>query len=888
MPASITRVLIVEDSPEDAEILRHHLKRSVSPDLKVVSAQTGAQGLQEMAGPNPPQLVFLDLSLPDMDGMEVLHALQALKDSPTVIVITGSGNESTAVKAIKSGAADYLIKSALSGQRVQQAVHHAQEQRRLQTELHFAQDQMASMVQQAPIGMALLDRDLCFTQANQAFMDLTRQTQLPVGTPLRSIQQPVVQQLLPLAEQVLGGGMFKAHALTTFDQNEVRHHLVHAYPAAHHQGVVRWVGLTVEDVTEHQNTATLLKENQKKLNLLLSSTNIGTWEWPINEHQTQNFEEHHSLLGEITEVMEGKAHFTKFLHPEDKTQVLEKLDRYLQQPEHFSFETRIVTHGGDTRWMLVRRAPDSPEGMLSGAIIDITELKTIEETLRESQHFLARITNTTPTVLYLTDLHLRRVIYANTQFEDMLGYRPEEILQMDAGQLDHLVLPADLQLTPLHHPQIEGLNDGDILGTEHRILRKNGLWRWWSSRNTVFARDAQQHPTVVLTCAVDITERKTAEEKRREAEQTLQESEHRFQLMADQAPVLIVMTDEEKHGVFLNHAWMVFTGHAGPGTASTWLEPIDPEDRPRVEQVFRQAHLQRKGFEVEYRLKNHDGEHCWMFHRAVPRFTPEGEFKGFIAAVIDVHTRKLAEKGLQENEQRMRDLMDVQKRFVADAAHELRNPLTSIQGNMDLMVRHRVLAEQDRSEIISDVQREAARLGRLVNDMLQLARGDGGAEIREDEVELHELLQDVWQDFVRLHKNHHFRLGTLQPALVLGDHDRLKQLAIILLENAVKYTLHGGQITLSLKQQGDTVVWNIADSGVGIAEEHQERVFERFFRVDPSRQSTGNPGGTGLGLSIARWIVEKHGGKVSLTSVLGEGTTVTVELPVFTLEEQNA
>ncbi len=218
-----------------------------------------------------------------------------------------------------------------------------------------------------------------------------------------------------------------------------------------------------------------------------------------------------------------------------------------------------------------------------------------------------------------------------------------------------------------------------------------------------------------------------------------------------------------------------------------------------------------------------------------------------------------------------------QQRFVADASHELRAPLTAIQGNIDLMRRRPELPPAERVEALDEAAREADRLTRLVADLLVLARADAGVSIRQESVDLDTVVLDTFQIGRKIADGRTLRLNPFEPAHTRGDEDRLRQLVLILLDNAVKYTPVGGTVTLGLKQSRNRIEISVRDTGVGIPPNDLPRVFERFYRADPARSR--NPGGTGLGLSIARWIVERHHGTISITSAPGCGTQVLVCLP---------
>ena len=168
-------------------------------------------------------------------------------------------------------------------------------------------------------------------------------------------------------------------------------------------------------------------------------------------------------------------------------------------------------------------------------------------------------------------------------------------------------------------------------------------------------------------------------------------------------------------------------------------------------------------------------------------------------------------------------------------------------------------------------------MARLVADLLSLARADAGVPLRQERVELDRVLIDVMGELRHQLRGQRLAFGAFETVVVQGDPDRLKQLVVILIDNAIKYTAAGGRVDVSLRRSGDGATIEIRDTGVGIAPEDLPRVFERFYRADPARSR--DAGGTGLGLPIARWIVEEHGGTVELASVLGHGTTATVRIP---------
>ena len=233
----------------------------------------------------------------------------------------------------------------------------------------------------------------------------------------------------------------------------------------------------------------------------------------------------------------------------------------------------------------------------------------------------------------------------------------------------------------------------------------------------------------------------------------------------------------------------------------------------------------------------------------------------------------------QEAAAQAQALADNQKRFVSDASHELRAPLTAIQGNLELLLRYPNMPTTDRDEALHEASRESARLGRLVTDLLALARGDIGAAVQTDEVELKPVLLESWTQIRRVSPTHQFELLEISNFTIIGNRDRLKQLVLILLENATKYTPLNGTIKMSLKLVNRRAELRVIDTGSGIAAKDLPHVFERFYRADQSRTPGKDPGGTGLGLPIAHWITQLHGGEIMLESQEGHGTCVIVRLP---------
>lgn len=229
---------------------------------------------------------------------------------------------------------------------------------------------------------------------------------------------------------------------------------------------------------------------------------------------------------------------------------------------------------------------------------------------------------------------------------------------------------------------------------------------------------------------------------------------------------------------------------------------------------------------------------------------------------------------------RMRESYRQQSRFVSDASHELRTPISVIQGYANMLDRWGKEDETVLEEGIEAIKHESEHMSTLVEQLLFLARSDSGKnKMVKEEISLGALVQEVYEESMMIDKEHRYVLR--EPAqgdvIMTGDSTMMKQTIRILTDNARKYTKEQDEIIFSFGRSESEVFFSVQDSGVGMREQDVAHIFERFFRSDEARNSS--TGGTGLGLSIAKWIVDKHKGHFEILSREGVGTRMTVWLP---------
>jgi PAS domain S-box-containing protein len=362
-----------------------------------------------------------------------------------------------------------------------------------------------------------------------------------------------------------------------------------------------------------------------------------------------------------------------------------------------------------------------------------------------------------------------------------------------------------------------------------------------------------------------------------ELAQQLRETENRFRIMADAAPVLLWMSGPDSPRTFVNQTWLTFTGRTLEQEVGTgWAAGVHQDDWERCLAVYERAVAAHEQFEMEYRLRRADGEYRCVVDRAVPRFTPDGTFAGYIGSCIDV-------TDYRDLEAQLRHLVRDREDFVAVASHELRTPLTAMQLSLDRLLRdaHHASSNGDRCRFVRDATRsveQAHRMAELVQELLDVSH------LIRERVTLRVApvdLRFVIATAVERLSEHALRAGCplllAQGASVVGHWDpaRLERVIVNLLSNAIKYGA-GKPVRIDVDETDHQAFVTVRDEGIGIAPDDQGRIFGQFERAVSAR----NYGGFGLGLWIVRQIVHMHGGSVKVTSAPGRGAAFKVCLPL--------
>jgi PAS domain S-box-containing protein len=507
---------------------------------------------------------------------------------------------------------------------------------------------------------------------------------------------------------------------------------------------------------------------------------------------------------------------------------------------------------------------------------DITERKRVQAALEESEARFSAAFHASPALIGVLRLSDGKYVLVNDAHVNWLGYPREEILGHRCIDLGMWENPDDRDLLL---KEIGAA--GSVRNRECRWRNRGGeQFTVLLSAETIKLADA---PHLLLT-ALDITQRKRAEEELRASETRLRESEARFTVAFETSPMFIniLRLSDGKH-VWANDAFVNRLGYSREdvlGRPSTdfgmWA---DPGEREAAWQTMRTAGSIRQR------------EVRWLDRRGVP-FTillsaEMIQFNGephILSLALDISERKRAEMELLKTLEREKELSQLKSNFVSMVSHEFRTPLGIIQSSAELLRDfHGKMQPDERSDQLSSIARNTRRMAGMMEEVLVLSRLDAGKlEFQPVAMDFSVFCRRAVDEVLSATSRRCLIELSLSGALpeAKADEQLLAHIFTNILSNAVKYSEAGASVDFAVLQKGPHAVCVIRDNGIGISEPDQQQLFKTFYRGS----NVGNVAGTGLGLVLVKRCVELHGGKLQLQSALGEGTTVTITLPVFLSE----
>ncbi len=510
------------------------------------------------------------------------------------------------------------------------------------------------------------------------------------------------------------------------------------------------------------------------------------------------------------------------------------------------------------------------------------------ERLREEHAQLRRHVASTPLALVEWDGDFRVVGYS-ARAQEMFGYAPEEVLGKRIDEIPWVPEEDWPSVRAVMSDMWTAARPTNV--NANRNVRKDGSvidCEWYNSA----LHDASGRLVSMLSLVLDVTERNRAVEALREselraraAEPGTRASEERFRRRVEVSSQIVWVTGADGRAVEDSPSWRAFTGRTYEEWAGDrWLEAIHPDDRARLAAAWRHAVETRSPYAVEFRQIHASGAWRHMECRAVPILDDAGGVREWVGMNVDITERKLAEAALRDVNELLRDADRRKDEFLAMLSHELRNPLAPIRNAVAILDRATPTgAQAARARAV--IGRQVQHLARIVDDLLDVTRiARGKIELRRAPLDLVPVVQRAAEDHRPLLYERGVSLAIVlpgAPAWVDGDGTRLTQVLGNLLQNAAKFTEHGGRVTVALAVAGDEVEVRVRDTGVGIAPELLGRIFEPFVQSDQSLARS--QGGLGLGLALVKGIVELHGGTVRAESAgPGQGAEIVVRLPAAT------
>jgi PAS domain S-box-containing protein len=628
------------------------------------------------------------------------------------------------------------------------------------------------------------------------------------------------------------------------------------------------------DITEQKSSEEALRASEERWHLAVTGSTDGLWDWDIIGRRVFLSARWKELRGyQDEEIGSAETEWSSRIHPDDYQTVITTVQAYLYKTTpSYQCEYRTRCKDGTYRWVVDRGIAvwdDHGRAVrMVGSETDITGRKLAEAALREREAELQIVVQRTPFLLTRCNRELRYE-FVSRAYADMLGRRPDDI----AGKPIADIIGKHGFQTILPHIQ-QVLNGSPVEYETDVQFASIGM----RSLHVHYTPDKDEQGNVRgwIASIVDITERKRARE-------ALRESEARFRVMADTAPVLVWMSDVTKLCSWFNKPWLDFTGRTiEQELGNGWAELVHPDDFERCLETYTSSFEARQPFKMEYRLRRHDGEYRWLLDHGVPRYAEGGEFLGYIGSCIDVTERRDSEERMRESAQHLEHLVEERTRDLAQSHDRLRALAAELN-----------LAEQ------RERQRIATELHDHLQQLLALAKlkiGQG-KRVAKTVPACEHLIQDTDEILSEALEYTRTLVAELSPPVLrdhglpaalkwIGEHMKKHDLTVtvtvpkhlelrlpkdqaLLLYQSVRELLfntskHAGthEAWVAMEEREGRLIIDVTDKGAGFSHSPEEATGSKF------------------GLLSIRERMRALGGTFTIGSATGQGTIVTLVLPL--------
>jgi PAS domain S-box-containing protein len=628
----------------------------------------------------------------------------------------------------------------------------------------------------------------------------------------------------------------------------------------------RFIGIML-DITDDKLTEQKILESEERFRMAVQSTKLGTWEY-LPHTGSLTWSDQCKKIYDVPDDLEVNFDFfSKHIHPEDADFVQQAILKAMDPVGDGSYDIqyRILRYSDhQPAWIRAQGKVyfdvyQQPERFI-GTVLDITEEKLKEQDLKESVELFTSMADNIPIMIWMSGSD-KFADFFNKTWLTFTGRTIEQ--EKHEGWLE-IVHPEDVQKCVEMYKQ--SFREKKAFYTEYRLKRYDGKYRWIADDSVPRYDENGQFAGFISAC-MDIDDQKSYREQ-------ILESELMLKTISNASPVGLWMTDTMAQCTFVNDTWIQWTGIPFEKQLGTgWLDRVLEEDKLVAPAKFWECLLKREKYTAEFRIIRSDGEMRWCLTEGSPYYDSNGDFNGYAGSVTDITDMKKIEERKDD--------------FIKMASHELKTPLTSITGYVQLLLNiHNEINSERFQQLqptvkssLGTIAKQVSKLTRLVTELLDLTRIETGKlELYKTSFNLGELLEEALQDVSHTSTRHSFILKNEYKGNLFADKDRISQVLVNLLTNAIKYSPHADKVEIFADGNDKEVNIKVKDYGIGIEEKDQQNIFHRFYRVEGKSELTFP--GFGIGLFIVHEIVERHNGKIFVESRKNEGSVFSIILPI--------
>lgn len=628
----------------------------------------------------------------------------------------------------------------------------------------------------------------------------------------------------------------------------------------------------IKDINDQKKAEIALLENEKKLNSFVQT--VGTVIMVISpDYKILEWnQEAEKIYGYKRDQVMGENYSILFLNPSDRQEYQEKLQEALRGKEIRNFESKILTYNGEEKYLLwnincLKEYKEKYLGVIATGQ-DITQQKQVENSLIKSeQNFRTLAEFTTDWEYWMTPD--QKIVYMSPSCEDLTGYQAEEFIN-DPQLFHKIIYQEDQDYWKQHFCTYFKVAASQL---EFRIVTKQGEIRWLSHIcRSIYNEDGNWLGKRVSNR--DITEQK-------KAQFALEESEIRYRQMIETISEGIWILNEENKTTFVNDIMAKMLGYTPEEMIGKELFDFMNEEGKKLALYNIKRRQQGISEQHDFLFLRKDNTPLWVSISTSPILDEQGNYQGALGLLTDITERKNAELVMQNALEKERELNEFKTRFISMTSHEFRTPLSVISSSASILKNfsHK-LSEDKKQKHLEIIESYVKYTTQLLDDILLISRADSGKlEFNPEKINIIDFCQHITEEMQINAFNHQIIFNyseNLKGNFYQLDPKLLRHIFINLLSNGVKYSPENSLINFQLISEENQLIFTITDQGIGIPIEDQEQLFEPFHRAS----NIGTIKGTGLGLNIVRKSVELHGGKISFNSIINQGTTFIVIIPI--------